>query len=123
IMAAASGEQVLLSGATRALVQAGLPGGVTLRDLGESRLRGLEQPERLYQLVIPGLPADFPPLRTLVDRPHNLPRPSTPLVGRRREVEAVEGLLRAGVRLVTLTGPGGAGKTRLAQAVAAGLVE
>lgn len=120
ICSAAWGGQVLLSEATRSLVQAaGLPGGVTVRDLGQSRLRGLAQPEQLYQLVIPGLPANFPPLRTLVAPPHNLPRPSTPLLGRASEIEAIGALLQGGARLVTLTGPGGAGKTRLAQAIGA----
>lgn len=85
-----------------------------MRDLGERRLKDLFKPERVFQLVVGGLPSSFPPLRTLDERPNNLPRQPTPLVGREKELSEIAGLLRRPeVRLLTLTGPGGTGKTRL----------
>lgn len=111
IAAAAHGGQVLVSRATRALVETALTAGVTLRDLGEYRLKDLEWPETLVQLVIDGLLSDFPPPRSL-DAPTNLPPQVTSFVGRDREVQEVCRLLRT-TRLLTLTGPGGTGKTRL----------
>jgi predicted ATPase/class 3 adenylate cyclase len=113
IAAAGHGGQVLLSDATRALVADALPGDTHLRDLGQHRLKDLEQPVRIWQLEIDGLPADFPDLRTLDARPGNLPRPLTGFVGRQRELARLIDLVR-GHRLVTLTGAGGTGKTRLA---------
>jgi predicted ATPase/class 3 adenylate cyclase len=113
IAAAGHGGQVLLSDATRALVAEALPGDTHLRDLGQHRLRDLEQPVRIWQLEIDGLPADFPDLRTLDARPGNLPHPLTGFVGRERELAQLIDLVR-GHRLVTLTGAGGTGKTRLA---------
>src|SRR5690606_40647093 len=86
IMGAAWGGQVLLSDATRRLVAAALPAGVTLRDLGAHALKDFGAPTPLAQLVVEGLPSDFPPPRTLVGRPNNLPRPPTPLIGREGEV-------------------------------------
>lgn len=118
IAAAGHGGQVVISDATRALVDRDLPDGVRLRDLGEHRLKDLSRPERLYQLVIEGLRADFPALKSLEARPNNLPLQLTSFVGREKQVtKAVE--LVAEHRLVTLTGPGGTGKTRLALQTAA----
>jgi predicted ATPase/class 3 adenylate cyclase/DNA-binding CsgD family transcriptional regulator len=122
IMQAAHGGQVLLSQTTHDLVEHDLPFGASLRDLGKHRLKDLQRPAHLYQLVIVGLPADFPPLKTLDSRPNNLPIQLTPLIGREKEGAAVQNLLqREDVRLVTMTGPGGTGKTRLGLQVAAEL--
>jgi predicted ATPase/class 3 adenylate cyclase len=117
IAAAGHGGQVIVSDATRGLVEDALPGGVSLRDLGRHRLRDLARPEHLYDLVIRGLGVDFPPPRTLGAGPGRLPVPLTSLVGREQELVEVSGLLDRN-RLVTLSGPGGVGKTRLAVAVA-----
>lgn len=114
----AHGGQVLLSDATVALVGEALPTGVTLLDLGMHRLRDLRAPEHLSQLVIDGLQASFPPLRSLDNRPNNLPTQLTTFVGRELEVGEALALLRSS-RLVSLTGPGGTGKTRLSLQVAA----
>jgi predicted ATPase/class 3 adenylate cyclase len=113
IAAAGHGGQVLLSEATRALADHALPGDTHLRDLGQHRLKDLEQPVRIWQLEIDGLPADYPDLRTLDARPGNLPRPLTSFVGRERELARLVDLVR-GHCLVSLTGAGGTGKTRLA---------
>ena len=122
IMSAGHGGQVLLSQTTRDLVEQDLPDHVSLRDLGEYRLKDLERPQRLFQLVIADLPADFPPLKTLDISPNNLPIQPTPLIGREQELTVVGDLLRREqVRLLTLTGPGGTGKTRLGLQVAADL--
>jgi predicted ATPase/class 3 adenylate cyclase len=118
---AAHGGQVIVSDATRGLVQHALPAGASLRDLGEHHLRGLADTARLHQLVVDGLPADFPPPRTPDARPSNLPPQLTSFVGREAETAEVERLLDH-TRLVTLTGPGGSGKTRLALRVADGLL-
>jgi predicted ATPase/class 3 adenylate cyclase len=113
IAAAGHGGQVLLSDATRALVEPELPPDIHLRDLGRHRLRDLEFPEHLHQLVIDDLPAEFPALRTAEVPPTNLVMPGTPLIGRARELAEASALLDQN-RLVTLTGPGGIGKTRIA---------
>ncbi|HJP65860.1 MAG TPA: adenylate/guanylate cyclase domain-containing protein, partial [Actinomycetota bacterium] len=112
IAAASHGGQVVISDATRGLVQHHLPEGVGVRDLGEHRLRDLPHPEHLFDLVIAGLPSDFPPLKSLDARPNNLPPEVTSFVGRADDLDALIDLLRT-ERLVTLTGPGGTGKTRL----------
>jgi predicted ATPase/class 3 adenylate cyclase len=122
IMSAANGGQVLLSRTTRDLGEHDLPEGVSLRDLGEHHLKDLERPIQLYQLVIAGLPADFPPLKTLDSRSDGLPVQPTALIGREHEVATIGQLLRReDVRLVTLTGAGGTGKTRLGIQVASEL--
>jgi len=118
IAAAGHGEQVVLSDATRVLVGGDVPDGVAIRELGEARLKDLERPEQLHQLVIDGLRSDFPPLRTLGGTPTNLPTQVTTFLGREREIKEIGGLV-AQARLLTLTGPGGTGKTRLALQVAA----
>ena len=117
IAGAGHGGQVLLSEATRALVANGLPAAVGIRDLGSHTLKDLPDPERIWQLEIEGLPADFPMIRTLDARPNNLPQPVSSLVGRTAELAQIVNLVRA-ERLVTLTGPGGTGKTRLVIAAA-----
>src|SRR5262245_1208383 len=118
---AAHGGPVLVSDATRGLVRNALPAGASLRDLGGHRLRGIDDPERLHQLVVYGLPSDFPPPRALDARPSNLPLQLTSFVGREEEIAEVERLLGR-TRLLTLTGPGGSGKSRLALQVAADLL-
>jgi predicted ATPase len=117
VAAAGHGGQVLLTEATATLARADLGGGVSLRDLGEFRLKDLASPEHLYQLVISGCPVDFPPLRTL-DRIRTFlpPQPST-FIGRAREIAEGQRLLEK-ARLLTLTGPGGTGKTRLSLRIA-----
>ena len=122
LLATAHGGQTVLSEAAAALVRDALPDGAALRDLGAHRLKDLQRPERVYQLLAVGAPADFPPLRSLEARPHNLPLQLTSFVGRERELAAVAALL-AEHRLVTLTGAGGVGKTRLALQAAADALE
>ncbi|HLJ35608.1 MAG TPA: adenylate/guanylate cyclase domain-containing protein, partial [Ktedonobacteraceae bacterium] len=122
VMSAGHGGQVLLSQTTRDLVMHNLPEGVILQDLGVYRLKGLQYPTPFFQLVIMGLPAVFPQLRTLDTHFHNLPVQPTTFVGREQVVANVLGLLhREDVRLLTLIGPGGIGKTRLSLQVAAEL--
>jgi predicted ATPase/class 3 adenylate cyclase len=124
IMSAGHGGQVLLSQTIRELVQNTLPERVSLRDLGEHRLKDLQRPSHLYQLIIEGLPADFPPLKTLDNSLNNLPVQPTSLIGREKELAALLNILqRKEVRLLTLTGPGGTGKTRLGLQIAAELID
>jgi len=118
------GGQVLLTEATAILAQDGLPIGGRLLDLGTHRLKDLTRPERVFQLEADDLPRDFPPLRALDSRPHNLPIVRSALLGREHEVDQARSLLlRDDVGLVTLTGPGGTGKTRLSMQVAAELIK
>lgn len=124
VMAVCQPGQVLLTEASQELVVDSLPAGVTLRDLGQHRLRDLIRPERIYQLVIADLPSDFPPLQTLDALPHNLPLQPTPLVDRFKELaDCCELLRRDDAWLLTLTGPAGVGKTRLALQIAAELLD
>jgi class 3 adenylate cyclase len=116
------GGQILLSHSTAALVSPALPDGVSLRSLGQHRLRGLAQPEEVFQVLHPSLLATFPPLRSSQPPRSNLPVQATSFIGREREQAEVAALLER-ARLVTLTGAGGCGKTRLALAAAAGLLD
>jgi predicted ATPase/class 3 adenylate cyclase len=114
LLAAGHGGQVLVSSAAEELVRDHPPRDTALLDLGEHRLKDLVRPEHIYQLCAPDLPGEFPPLATLDTRPTNLPVQPTQFIGREREVHAVAQMLqRPEVRLLTLTGPGGTGKTRL----------
>jgi predicted ATPase/class 3 adenylate cyclase len=124
LLSAGHGGQILLSSATKELVRDALPEGASLRDLGERRLKDLFRSERVFQLLAPELPKSFPPLKTLDERINNLPAQPTPLIGRESELARVRDLLRTeGVRLLTLTGPGGIGKTRLGLQVGADLLD
>jgi predicted ATPase/class 3 adenylate cyclase len=120
IAATAHGGQVVLSEVTLQLASP-LPTGISVRDLGFHRLKDITAAERIWQLAGPGLWADFPPLKSLGAQT-SLPLPATPLIGRDKDLERLHAMLvRPEVRLVTLTGPGGVGKTRLALAAAAAL--
>lgn len=105
------GGQVLVSSATAELVR-DLSPPVPLKDMGKHELKDLAEPEHVYQLLVPGLPADFPPLRSLEAAAHNIPAQPTSFIGREAEIEEICGLL-AETPCVTLTGIGGTGKTRL----------
>ena len=120
VMSAGHGGQVVLSDSTATQVRGDLPDGVSLRDLGRHQLKGLLEPEHLWQVVVADLPESFPPLMTLSTVPSNLPAALNRFVGRGRELQQVEDLLGE-ERLVTLVGPGGTGKTRLALEVASRL--
>jgi predicted ATPase/class 3 adenylate cyclase/DNA-binding CsgD family transcriptional regulator len=124
LMSAAHGRQVLLSGTTQELAKHDLPEGVSLRDLGLYHLKDFPRPKRIFQLIVADLPADFPPLRIPDTQFNNLPAQLTSLIGREQEVVAIRALLqRTDVRLVTLTGTGGIGKTRLSHEVATALLD
>jgi predicted ATPase/class 3 adenylate cyclase len=122
LMSAGHGGQVLISAATQELLLEDLLENVSLRDLGERRLKDLIRPEHIYQPVIPGLPVDFAPLKTLDFYRHNLQVQLTSFIGRERELAEAKQLLST-TRLLTLTGPGGAGKTRLALQIGAEMLE
>ncbi len=122
LMSIAYGGQILLSGAAAEMVRDHLPEGAALRDLGEHRLKDLVRPERVFQLLGPGLPDDFPALRSLNALPNNLPVQLTSFIGREQEMAEVKDLLTT-THLLTLTGPGGTGKTRLSLQVAAEVLD
>jgi predicted ATPase len=118
------GGQILLSETTKPLVMDDLTEGVGLRDLGDHRLKDLRRPERVFQLIIAELPSDFPALRSLNAQPNNLPIQPTSLVGRDVDLASARALLsRPEVRLLTLSGAGGTGKTRLGLQLAANLLD
>ena len=124
LMSAGYGGQVLISTAVREAVGDAWPAGVTLRDLGEHRLRDLLGPERIWQLDINGLPTTFPPIKTLEGNQGNLPVLPAPLLGRETELAEIRRLLQEpSTRLLTLIGPGGVGKTHLSQQVGADLLD
>jgi predicted ATPase/class 3 adenylate cyclase len=124
LLEVARGGQILLTEATQRLAQDDLPAGVRLRDLGEFRLRDLERAEHVFALEHPDLPVDFPIPAPLGPQIRQFPTPFTPFLGRETEVASIAGLLQEpGIRLLTLTGPGGIGKTRLALQVADRLAE
>ncbi len=124
LMSVAHGGQVLLSAVAVDLVADRMPDKTSLQDLGEHRLKDLERPEHIFQLLHPDLITEFPPLATLDLRPNNLPAQATPLIGRETELgEIMKRLDSEGVRMLTLTGPGGIGKTRLALQAAANLID
>jgi len=119
-----NGGQTLVSLTTKELVQDNLPEGVSLGDLGFHSLKGLSRPENVFQLLIPGLSQDFPPLKSIENLPNNLPAQTTQFIGREDEVQEIGEILKErNVRLLTLTGPGGTGKTRLSQEAAAEMLD
>ena len=122
LMSAGHGGQTLVSQAAQELVRDELPEGVALRDLGDHRLKDLTRPEHVFQLLSPDLPADFPPLKTLDTFSNNLPVQLTSFIGREKEIDKVKQLLNE-KRLVTITGPGGTGKTRISLQTAADLLD
>ncbi|HLO34092.1 MAG TPA: adenylate/guanylate cyclase domain-containing protein [Anaerolineales bacterium] len=121
IMSAAYGGQILLSQITRDLVWGQLPPEVSLLDMGEHRLKDVKHTLHLYQVAGADLPTGFPPLKSLESFPHNLPIQLTSFVGREREITEAKQLL-SNAHLLTLIGPGGTGKTRLALRVAGDLL-
>ena len=124
LLSTGHGGQILVSRASRELAGDRLPPGTSLEDLGEQRLKDLTRPERIFQVLAPELPTDFPALKTLDARRNNLPAQPSALVGREREISEVCGRMREpGIRLLTLTGPGGIGKTRLGLQAAADLLD
>jgi predicted ATPase/class 3 adenylate cyclase/Tfp pilus assembly protein PilF len=124
LLSTGHGGQVLLTFATAKLVRDSLPVEVSLLDMGEHCLKDLTTPEHIFQLVTADLPTTFPPLKTLDNRPNNLPVQPTPLVGRVKELAELQEMLgREEARLATLTGPGGTGKTRLGLQVAAEVLD
>jgi predicted ATPase/class 3 adenylate cyclase len=122
LLAIAHGGQIIASGVTADLVQGQMPPQAALRDLGQHRLKDLAYPEQVYQVVAPGLRADFPPPKSLDTYRHNLPQQLSSFVGREDELAQIEGQLES-ARLVTLVGTGGVGKTRISLQVGADLLE
>jgi len=124
VAAVGYGGQILLSETAATLVRDALPAGSALKDLGVHRLKDLGRPEHIFQLQVPGLPAEFPPLRSLGNEslPNNLPAQLSTFIGRARELAEVRALVDSS-RMVTLTGAGGCGKTRLSLQVAAELLD
>jgi predicted ATPase len=119
VMAAGHGGQVLISGSTRRL----LDDATGVRDLGEHRLKDLLQPEHIYQLIVQDLDNEFPALKTLSDRPNNLPIQPTPLIGRQEQLADLRLVREEGARLITMIGTGGSGKSHLALQLAADLLD
>ncbi len=113
IAAVGHGGQIVLSDPTRALVAGSLPDGVAIRDLGRHVLKDVPYPEQLFQADVPGLATEFPPIRTHLSTPGNLPRRLTSFIGRETDLQVARNLLSSG-RLLTITGPGGMGKTSFA---------
>ncbi len=122
VMSAAYGEQIIISNDTFELSKDNISSNISFRDLGKRRLKDLIQPVRLYQIVAEGIREDFPPLKTLDARPNNLPVQLSSFIGREEEMKHIKGILKD-TRLLTLTGPGGTGKTRLALQVAADIID
>ncbi len=122
LLSAGHGGQILLSLPTAELVRDHLPPQIILRDLGAHLLKDLVRPEKIYQAVVPDLPTEFLPLKTLETHPNNLPIQLTSFIGREQEMRRVKEILN-GTRLIMLTGAGGTGKTRLALQVAADLID
>ena len=122
LLSASHGCQILISMTTCEIVRDHLPNDVALRDMGERRLKDLIRPEHVFQIIVPDLPRDFPPLKTLDSRPNNLPVQVTSFVGREREMKEIKNLL-AHTHLLTLLGTGGAGKSRLSLQIAADLID
>jgi predicted ATPase/class 3 adenylate cyclase len=124
ILATGHGGQILLSHSSEQLLNGVIPNGTHLEDLGEHSLKDLQRPEQLFMLVVEDLPANHTPLKSLNYKPHNLPPQPTPFIGREKEVNHIkQQLLRPGIRCLTLTGPGGAGKTRLALQAGAEVID
>ena len=122
VMSAGHGGQILVSGASEILVRGQLPKEVSLRDMGKHKLKDVPQPVRFFQVVAPDLQSEFPPLRAMDVFPNNLPTQLTSFIGREKEMLEVTQMLKQS-RLLTLTGSGGTGKTRLSLQVASGILE
>ncbi len=122
IEAASHGGQILVSGVTRDLLQDDPPESVAFRDLGAHRLRSLERPEQLFQILAEGLTPDFPAPKSMEVLPNNLPIQTTSFIGRDKEMDGVSTILESRTRLLTLVGTGGTGKTRLAMEAGARLI-